>query len=270
MVFIWRGAGIIVPIFFFVAAWLTSYSFEDTRFGNSSYLGWTMIWSGIASLVIGGLLAASNMKDPETGEKPPKSYHDFMWIPVWIWGIVLIAGGIWFTSKGGDDNEESDISYEDVIPDEVEYEGEKTIHFYNPTEDTTLVVVKDEDGDVRMSENIPPLHTRYLPFQAGVYTVESGNDLDEVEVLGSIDKDQIKYDDMWYVVGGGLDLILIEVTETCNLDITRGDIREINWKEKIISRQSGKYFDVQINENDNSSATVKSPGVMLPTKLESQ
>lgn len=95
MVFIWRGAGIMVPIVLFICCWICSYSFEDTRLGNPDYMGWSMIWAGIPLFIIGGLVAASNLPDAETGEKPEKSYNDFFFIPIWIWGLFFLGFGIY-------------------------------------------------------------------------------------------------------------------------------------------------------------------------------
>lgn len=95
MVFIWRGAGIMVPIVLFISCWICSYSFEDTRLGNPDYMGWSMFWAGIPLFIIGGLLAAGNLPDAETEEKPPKSYNDLFWIPIWIWGLFFIGFGLY-------------------------------------------------------------------------------------------------------------------------------------------------------------------------------
>ena len=69
---IWRGAGIVVLIFFGISAWLTSYSFEDTRFGNPPYIGWTMIWASFPSFLLWLGLRGGNdeEKELEPGEIP--------------------------------------------------------------------------------------------------------------------------------------------------------------------------------------------------------
>ncbi|MBU0487152.1 MAG: hypothetical protein KKA07_08805 [Bacteroidetes bacterium] len=45
MAFIWRGFGLIVPILFFVTAWIVSYLFDkgDTTLGNPDFIGWTAL-----------------------------------------------------------------------------------------------------------------------------------------------------------------------------------------------------------------------------------
>ena len=96
MVIIWRGAGILIPIILGICRWICSYSFEDTRLGNPDYMGWSMIWAGIPILIIGGLLAASNLPDSENpDEVVEKTYNDLFWIPMWIWGAFFIGFGIY-------------------------------------------------------------------------------------------------------------------------------------------------------------------------------
>jgi hypothetical protein len=34
--------------------------------------------------------------DRTVGANPPKAYHDFFWIPVWLWGVVFISLSVWF------------------------------------------------------------------------------------------------------------------------------------------------------------------------------
>lgn len=95
-----------VPIILAICCWITSYWFEDTRLGNGAYMGWSMIWAGIPLLLVGGLLAASNLTEAEDSEETStennesdevaqKSYNDLFFIPVWIWGIAFIAFGIY-------------------------------------------------------------------------------------------------------------------------------------------------------------------------------
>jgi len=99
MIFIWRGTGITVPIFFFISAWITSYWFEDTRLGNSAFIGWSMLWAGILLSLQGLAIYGGGLPDEETGEVPPKTYNDFFWIPVIIWGLGFIGLSIWLINK---------------------------------------------------------------------------------------------------------------------------------------------------------------------------
>lgn len=94
MVFIYRGAGLMVPILLFISCWIVSYWIEDTRLGNPEYMGWSMFWAGIPIFLVGGLIAVGNSPDAETGEVPEKTYCDLFFIPAWIWGLFFIIFGL--------------------------------------------------------------------------------------------------------------------------------------------------------------------------------
>ncbi len=89
---IWKGAGIAVPIIFFITGWICSYFFEDTRLGNMSYVGTTMLFSALPVLLIG-----LGLSQPD--ENGVKRSHSFFFLPVALWGVIFIVGGIvlrWF------------------------------------------------------------------------------------------------------------------------------------------------------------------------------
>jgi len=94
---IWRGAGIAVPIIFFICGWIVSYWFEDTRLGNPDFMGWTSFYAGIVTLLAGVVILGmgSEPKKLEPGEVPVRVRHDFFWIPVLIWGVILLGLSIY-------------------------------------------------------------------------------------------------------------------------------------------------------------------------------
>ena len=86
---VWRGAGILVPIAFFISGWITSYSFEDPTLGNAPYMFWTLLWSGIVVTLV-GLLTLPISKDEETGKWAYSGNHSFLWVPVIGWGLLFL------------------------------------------------------------------------------------------------------------------------------------------------------------------------------------
>ena len=84
-----------VPIILLICGWIVSFWIEDTRLGNPDFMGWSLFWAGIPILLVGGLIAASNTEDEETGEKPEKTYCDLFFIPAWIWGLFFIVFGLY-------------------------------------------------------------------------------------------------------------------------------------------------------------------------------
>ena len=93
MTLIWRGAGILVPIITLAAAIIISKNVEDTYKGM-----------GICGLIAGGILLAIGLitlpgkkTDPTTGEVTQKRKHDFFFLPIIVWGVLLLLGGFYLT-----------------------------------------------------------------------------------------------------------------------------------------------------------------------------
>ena len=279
MVFIWRGGGIIVPIFLFISGWLTGYAFDDTRFGNNIFMGWTMIWASIPLGLLGLAFIGMNTEDPETGEKPPKSYNDFFFIPVWIWALFFLVFGIYWVNKDPSPgfNYSNDVTEQVTSDDEDEDDREvveTTVHkqivnFYNPYNDTINVQVDSEDGEGLMDSDIPPGHVRYYNLEKGHYIVSHYGMEDEIYVKGSESVDSTTYDEAWFVAGGGYDLIFLDVTEACNNKITKGEIRDIDWTSKIEKRHAGnEIMFPRVYGDGRTKYLIKEPGFTLPTSVQ--
>ncbi|UKN03384.1 hypothetical protein K6119_07625 [Paracrocinitomix mangrovi] len=270
MVFIWRGAGIIVPIFVFISGWIVSSRFEDTRLGNPHFMGWTLLWAGIALTLIG--LALWQMtkapddenKSLEPGEIPTKSRHDFFWIPVWIWGVGLTALSIYLIFSGGSD-EETTISQE---KDEYFF-GEKMLHFHNNQDDTVQVVVFDDENGLFMDEEIPPLHSRFLEYPGGKYTVKCQGKTTIVKVHGAQTEGDNEIEEIYFLTDNKYDLLLVNVTNACRRDINQNQLEEIDWTSKVVKRiNAAPYYEVEAKTSKFSEMVVFSPTIPLPLELE--
>ena len=265
MVIVWRGIGIIVPIFLLIGGWIVSYWFDDTRLGNPHFMGWTLFWTSIPLLLVALALFGARLPDPDTGEKPPKSYNDFFFIPVWIWAFGFLIIGIILINK----EKEAPYVPPPMEEESTRFEGTKTVNFYNPLADTITVIVEDADEEVVMEEAIPPTHIRWKEFDAGMYTVYYGDEKDYITVLGSKAIDNDRYDNGWYVFGGEHDLILLDVNEACSKEIVKSDLIDINWSEKIVDRYSGdNYLIPRLKPRNDFFFTVYEPGITLPLELQ--
>ncbi len=201
----------------------------------------------------------------EPGEiMPDKRRHDFFWIPVWIWGIIMICLGTYMTS-GSEVEEETEIAAD--IP-EIIYEGERKVEFFNPTDDTVHVSVKNMSQETVMNDSIPPLYMRWKVLDAGEYQVTHSLGSEKIIVHGSETKENEAYDDGWYVVGGEHDLILLYVNDATRGDIVRSDIRKINWIEKVMKRYKGSSYVIPtLKPKDNYFYSVYGPGINLPLEV---
>lgn len=270
MVFIWSGSGISVLIYFGLSAWLTSYSFDDVTLGNGAYMGWSMIWACIPTFLHTLALMAMTKDEVklEPGEVPAKTKHAFMFIPVGIWAVILLAGGIYFVIKSPAEMEEETVQ---EIPEvENELEGERVINFWNPTDKTiTVDATYNSSGEHRMTETIEPNNIRYATYVADYYDISFGNKKRKIKVEGGNCEDSTCYDQTWFLLDKNLDLVLIEVTDVCNTTINKGGIREINWLAKKPKRyEGGDLIEPVLKAKSGIYYRVVDPSFTLPTKVE--
>lgn len=272
MVYVYRGAGILILVFFFICAWLTSYSFEDTRLGNGAFMGWSMIWTSIPTLLLYFIIRAWPASEPAPGEIPTKTTHSFMFVPVLIWPILLAGGGYYFVHNSGDSESDSDSDYAETNSDlPSQLEGERIINFWNPHEDSVLVdVIYSEDGSQRMNENIGAGGIIYATYDADHYTFVHGGKEKSITVHGSDAEGEHTYSQAWYVLDKEIDLILLNVTSACSDTINREELEAMDWQSTIIERYTGdQLIELEISlENENNKLTVVDPGFDLPLEKE--
>jgi hypothetical protein len=63
---------------------------------NASFLACTFLWSGLITLLQALVIVGMRLADRTLGANPPKTHHDFFWIPVWLWGVIFIVLSGWF------------------------------------------------------------------------------------------------------------------------------------------------------------------------------
>ena len=95
MTIVWRGAGILVPILFVGSGLLMSIWYDNPTLGNGPYLAWTSMISGILCLLLGLATLPGKTTDEETGQVVSKKKHDFFFLPIIVWAILLLGLGIY-------------------------------------------------------------------------------------------------------------------------------------------------------------------------------
>jgi len=278
MVFVWRGAGILVPIFLGLSVWITGYWFEDTRFGNNVYVGWSMLWAGILITLLG--LGDLVKNEPnEDGVIEPKSPNDFFWIPMIVWGLVFLGSSIYLINKEpkpGYGDSKTSYSKEINDSDQEDYTSvdldEVTFNLYNSLPDTTYVAIYDEEGgDELLNEEIPSTYIRYKNFLPGTYHIKMNDGEGPFTIpIPTKVNDRTKYYATWLVLGDGIDLVLIDVTKACRSDINKTELKEINWTKNVYERYDGKdVIEIVLNtKREEAIYTVYKPGIDLPLEVE--
>ncbi len=93
MTIVWRGAGILVPVVALATAFIVSRSESDAFKG----LGLSSLIAGAILLIIGFFTLPGKKTDPATGEVTLKKKHDFFFLPIIGWGILLLLGGVYLS-----------------------------------------------------------------------------------------------------------------------------------------------------------------------------
>ena len=280
----WRGFGIGVFVIFLICAWIMSYQFDDTSFGNGMYMGYTMLCAFAPTLVMYLALRKNHLKEKELApgeiakpqEEKSKIFtgHSFFFIPVAIWPLIFLVGGLYFSfsSKGGVETSTSNTEVRDIKEDKVlgdnEFYGELVINFWNPYSDSTQVITYYDDDQLRMDETIAPNYIIYGTYDAGLYSVETRHykNIENIDVRGSGDIDEGSYHQGWYVLNPELDLLLVDVNDIC-ADIMESDVRAIDWSKRVEERYIGGTLIVAelISEGNSVDYKVIDPDRAIPT-----
>lgn len=91
MTLVWRGAGIVVPIIAVATAFIVSRWEENSMTG----LGQSALIAGIILGLIGVFTLPGKVMHEGTGQMVSKKKHDFFFIPIIAWGVLLIAAGVY-------------------------------------------------------------------------------------------------------------------------------------------------------------------------------
>lgn len=241
---VWRGSGITVPIFTFLSAYLMSFWYDDTRFGNYPYLGWTLLWAGILLTVQGAAVWGGGKPDPETGQIHIKKGHDFFFIPVLLWGLAWVGLSFWLINK---EPTPTYIPSETTSSSDSIYtlDDERMVNIYNPYSDSMEVTITDLiTKEELVTTTIPGQFTQYKSFDLGTYYVENKTleYTEKMRVKKGERSSMHEYNELWYVLDGAMDLVLVDVTEVCDSTLTEEEIAAIDWTSRVHEKYNGKQM----------------------------
>ncbi len=291
MLFVWRGFGLIVPIVFFICAWIVSYWYDDTRLGNASFMGWSCFYTAIVLLLPG---LAMLFTDPD--EDGVKRKHDFFFVPVLFWAIGLgaLSAYLIYIGPGNPDKDEVVISDSDSLSEKIVLT--RTVNFLNSSDDTLECIVSNEDGLVAKFQ-VAPHSWEEDELKEGSF-IFAGFDLDgnqtfelprgeisgasdEYEKIRGKDGDYFQrvlrgatdnpdaYDDAWIILDGERNLMLIEVTAICGESFSKDEIMNMPWITQLDSVYDGNDLiePFVAPRKGYSGVQVLEPGDVLPAKI---
>lgn len=269
MVFIWRGFGLIVPIVFGICAWIVSYWYDDTRLGNASFMGWSCFYASIVLLLPG--LGLWGSKDEEDGSK---RHHDFMFIPVLFWSLLLggLCAYLLLTrDPAPEENTNTTEQVEEKDDKEVNY---RTVNFINSSLDTLEMVISIDKGEVdRFTVDPKSWLPRDLEPHAYTFTVydRSGKVLENFPMKATVDEpteSALDYDAAWIQMDGAeRALIVIDVTEMIPDGYSTTDMKKKDdWIKNVVDHcDPKKMIEPSIPYETGPYPTILEPGDLLPS-----
>lgn len=277
---IWRGAGIIVPIFLVISAWITGYWYDDESISNVSFMSWMLLWPGILLTLI-GIAVWPLQKDPETDKLKYVGNHDLFWVPMIVWGVLILG----YSIKLFNTEAPVDDTYAQAPMEKTESESEKayilreypkntrnldaderSLKFYNPTDKMMSFSFVDEGGEMEVIEaEIPAFGTIFTPAKETVYIVEYAGKKKKIDVSPSTTRDNYNSDEIWIVLGENTDLLLVDVTESCYSNLDRAMLYEVDWESKIYERYNGKQaITMNVEQKPSIYFKIRDPYYSLP------
>jgi hypothetical protein len=291
--------GIVVPIVFFVTGWIVSFWFKDTTLGNPDFIGWTSMYSAIVLALAG--LAALGMSDTEdeAGNKVKKK-HDFFFIPIIVWALVLGGLSLYllvFSGKGKDeDTTESTVDLD--APAEVAEATTRLVNFYNPTSAPLTFIIADDtkDGLIERTE-IAPMATEQRELAEGTYLFSAFNAQKETtlafpdrkyagdaarykmhedekgtfyqRIVNPMTVETDDYDEAWIVLDGKTNLLLVNVTSACDAEATEAGVQKADWAAGIQEEfEAIDMVEPLYNQfMKDKMIQVVGPGAKLPTEV---
>lgn len=269
MILVWRGLGILVPIVFFICAWLVHYFFDDTHFANPSYSGWVCFYASIV-LLLPGLGAFFGGPD----EDGVKRKHDFFFIPILFWAIGLgVLSGYLLLGTGSDSDDLSadDLKNEMMQDDQSKIEY-RTVNFLNSSDDSLEISYTDKDGKSE-SFVVSPKSWSSHDLEPQAYTFDcfdmNSHLVSNFPFKSKIDKPtptDVDYDAAWIQVDGGTHtLVMIDVTEMIPADYKFSDLDKTDWTKRMVAAYDATdVMEPVLPDSASIFARVLEPGDLLP------
>jgi hypothetical protein len=290
--------GIIVPIIFLVTGFLYSWisGDPDKTLGNPTMLAWTSMISGILLTLIG--LGALNITTQDAQGNTKRAKHDFFYIPVIVWGLLL--GGLsiyFFITKGGNATPDATTEAEGASSTTPPPPQWRYVNFYNPTADEITYVLADDTKDgLVSSEAVAPGAVTQLVVDEGSYLVTAYNSEKEAlfsypdkafaddetkykvckddkgsfyqRIVNPRTDDTKDYDEAWIVLDGKTQLLLVDVTSSIADEITAADVKKIDWATNIQEEYDPRDM-IEPLYKLTGRKTVVNPGESFPVSITS-
>lgn len=290
---VWRGSGILVLIYFALSAWICSYWFKGAERLSNDHLGWAFLWAAVVTtLHAAAILLAKYGEDPNEPrdeDDPPRSiWHSHLfYVPVVVWPLIFWALCANFLIRSDGFDHDSDVVYENTPVQEEEKVVKRAIYFLNSSEDTMYYEISGTEGAYEY-EGVEPRTYISKMLEPGKYVIRgfdkngemvfmfpsaeiakdksrsaTGKDHDGKSVahriIGEGTETEKDCDDIWIMLSGERDMLLVDVTSLCHDSVTAAEIESTGWT-KLTESYDGRDIIEPLYGVD--------PGTMTFTVLE--
>lgn len=301
---VWRGSGIMVLIYFFLSAWLCHFYFDGPHnLNNDAYVGWTLFWAAIATAIHALLILVmkhgEDPNEPKTEDDPPRNiwHSSLFFIPVMIWPLIFGGLSAKFLIGGDDPGSGTNHTAEVETTEPEEKVVSRTIYFLNSSEDTMYYEISGTDGAYEY-EGVEPRTYISRTLDPGKYVIRGfdkdgylvytfpseeiaknktlsavGKDHDGESVAHRIigegtetDKD---CDDIWVVLNGERDMLLVDVTSLCHDGVTAEEVEKAGWSKLTLSYDGRDLVEPLYGRDPGTNTyTVLETGDDIPVTLK--
>jgi len=273
---VWRGIGILVPIFFFLGLAIARQFHDDHSFQNKAFVGLTFLVAAGFCFIVGIFTFPRKITDSVSGQITRTKRHDFLFIPFIGWALIfgliaaacLLSGSSLF--KPGVAKMEK-LTEEDM--ENQERFAWRTINFYNPTADTLsygyaasnneeangegwvlpgqvisetlpadtyIFITSDKKGKQRYS-HIPSKENAANPLKYEVIPdPEIAGKNHYLRIIQGATTDLEDYDDAWLMMDPTYNFLLLDLKDLYRKDENPSErIEKVDWENNTYGEYSG-------------------------------
>jgi hypothetical protein len=306
-VIIWRRSGLAVLFYIGISFWIVGNWYKNHSDSNPAYVGWSLFYAALVTLIHALILikgrygtfegnSSAPVEEQEQEQASRESIwsHSLFFIPVVIWPFIL--GGFSGYKLLADEKKDKDVSHYTAPPKKPVVER-RNFHMLNPTNDTLVFRISGPKG-VFEKKSVSPhsyVTTEYFP---GAYRITGFDHGDIINIFPSdeLTSDKNKcvnvknnvgdrlfyrivkeatpspddYDDIWVVLGGKHNMLLVDVSEICSANRNEKLIRSIDWTKHIEQTYDGHDLVEPLYGKDPGKGiyTMLGTGGDIPLKLK--
>jgi hypothetical protein len=149
--------------------------------------------------------------------------------------------------------------------EEVEVLEDRRLNFYNCSGDSIQIEIVNPADAVLFDFYVDKRDYSFASVTPDNYTVNMDGSPYEIE-LGAITNEA--YSEAWMILCGGVDFVLVDVTNICKADMSEKDVTAVDWMNNVVKRYSGDdLIEPEVASDNNGEIKIVAPNVYIPQEL---